>query len=263
MDGAAANNWQQSFAAAVLDPDLAAPAGLAARNGSDVTRRFNVYRNNVVTSLVDALAEKFPVTCALVGEEFFRAMARIYVTGHPPQSRVLAEYGADFGHFIDGFEHAREVAYLGDVARLEHARTMAYHGADGDSLAPEDFATIDGSEIAGLRLRTHPTAHLLASRYAVVSLWAAHQQDEDATDLSGIDPFQPESALVIRPDMDVLVFNLPPGGADFLAAIIEGRSIGEAAAAAAGPAQDFDIQANLAVLMQSGLAIAFINCNKE
>lgn len=258
----AARGWQQAVAAALTDADVPVPAGLGAWNGSDVSRRFNVYRNNVVTSLVDALAEKFPVTCALVGEDFFRAMARIYVTGHPPQSRILAEYGSGLAHFIDGFEHARDVPYLGDVACLEHARTTAYHAADARSLSPEDFASLDPSAIADQRLQVHPSAKLVSSRYAIVSLWAAHQDHDDAPDIAAVDPFVPEAALVIRPDMDVLVFSLPPGGADFVQALATGNNIGEAAATAAAASPDFDIQTSLALLMQSGLVIAFLNSNK-
>lgn len=41
-------NDQRLFAAALLDPDAPCPTGLAAWNGSDPTRRFAVYRNNVV-----------------------------------------------------------------------------------------------------------------------------------------------------------------------------------------------------------------------
>ena len=47
---------QTAFAAALLDPDLPPPDRLIAWNGSDPARRFAVYRNNVVVSLVDALA---------------------------------------------------------------------------------------------------------------------------------------------------------------------------------------------------------------
>ena len=53
---------QNTFAAALLDPDLPAPAGLTTWNGSDPARRFRVYRNNVIISLIDALADSFEVT---------------------------------------------------------------------------------------------------------------------------------------------------------------------------------------------------------
>ena len=53
-------NNQAAFAQALLDPDLPCPSGLCTWNGSDPARRFAVYRNNVVVSLIDALADIVP-----------------------------------------------------------------------------------------------------------------------------------------------------------------------------------------------------------
>ena len=55
------------------------PAPVSRRAGGVPSRRFGVYRNNVYASLIDVLAGRFPVVARLVGEEFFRAMARAYV----------------------------------------------------------------------------------------------------------------------------------------------------------------------------------------
>ena len=84
---------QSAFAAALLNPDLPCPGGLTTWNGSDPELRFAVYRNNVTVSLIDALADTFPVVQALVGEEFFRAMARVFAQANPPRSRLMAYYG--------------------------------------------------------------------------------------------------------------------------------------------------------------------------
>lgn len=50
---------QQVFAQALLNPAQSCPPGLTTWNGSDPARRFAVYRNNVIVSLVDALADTF------------------------------------------------------------------------------------------------------------------------------------------------------------------------------------------------------------
>jgi len=245
---------QAAFAAALLTPDLPCPAGLQAWNGSDPTARLAVYRNNVVSSLIDAVADTFPVTQELVGEEFFRAMAAVFVRQHPPRSRVLAHYGREFAHFVDGFEPARAVPYLADVVRLEHARVLAYHAADADPLTAEmlDAAMSSGEDLGALQLVCHPSASVLVSAYAIVSLWAAHQGDGD---LSAVDPALPESALVVRPGLDVLVLRLPPGAARFVIALQAGAGLADAAALAAGEAADFDLPKVLALLMGHGALI--------
>ncbi|MGH6946762.1 MAG: DNA-binding domain-containing protein, partial [Kiloniellales bacterium] len=66
------------FAAALLDPDRATPAAVAGPNGKAAGKRYDVYRNNVTVSLIDALAATFPATLRITGAEFFRAMARFH-----------------------------------------------------------------------------------------------------------------------------------------------------------------------------------------
>lgn len=95
---------QADFAAALLDVQLPYPKGLCSRNGADPSRRFAVYRNNVQSSLINALADSYPVVQQLVGEEFFRAMAAIFVRSQPPQSPLMSRYGEGFADFIGQFE---------------------------------------------------------------------------------------------------------------------------------------------------------------
>ena len=214
---------QADFTAALLDPELACPEGLRAWNGSDPTVRFAVHRNNVISSLQDALSETFPVVQELVGVEFFRAMAAVFVRQSPPRSRILAHYGHGFPGFIERFEPAASVPYLADMARLEMARVRAYHAADAAALASESvsLALASGDRIGQLRLVCHPSVSVVSSRHAVVSLWAAHQ---DGSDLATIDIDQPEEAIVLRAGLDVLVLRLPPGGAEFVSALLRSGS---------------------------------------
>ena len=242
---------QRLFAAALLDPDAPCPAGLTAWNDSDPARRFAVYRNNVVVSLIDALADTFPVTLELVGDEFFRAMAGVFVRAAPPKSALLAEYGAGFPAFIERFEPARSVPYLADVARLELLRVRAFHAADADPVTPYRVAraVADPERLPARRATCHPSLGVLRSRYAIVSLWAAHQ---GVGDLARVDPAVPESALVVRAGLEVQVVSLPPGGDVLVAGLLSGLTLGEAAARAAGAGDEFDLTANLALLLRFG-----------
>jgi Putative DNA-binding domain len=243
---------QSAFAAALLDPALAAPAGLRTWNGSDPAARLAVHRNNVISSLVDALADTVPVVQALVGAEFFRAMAAVFVRQCPPRTRVLAHYGDELPAFLAGFAPAQGLPYLADVARLELARVRAFHAADADPLAPAAVAQAlsAGEHIGDLRLHCHPSLQWLDSPFAIVSLWAAHQGDEGA--LAAVDPSEPECALVLRDGLDVLVLTLPAGAAAFIGALLQGYGLGDAAAAAAHAAPDFDLAATLSLLVAHG-----------
>src|SRR4051794_29552445 len=117
---------QSQFATALLQPG-ATPAGLTSARGAPDPARFAVYRNNVVAGLGKALELRFPVAVQLVGEEFFRGMARAFIAASRPQSAVIAEYGDTLPDFIQNFEAAASVPYLADVARIEMFWTRAYH----------------------------------------------------------------------------------------------------------------------------------------
>ena len=244
-----------TFAGALLDPQRPVPASLHTWNGSDPGARLAVYRNNVVSSLVDALVDTFPVVQQLVGPEFFRAMAAVFVRQSPPRSRVLAHYGQAFPSFIAAFEPAQGLPYLTDVARLEVARVAAYHAADTDAVSDEmvSLALSSGDRMGELQLVLHPSVGTLESPYAVVTLWAAHQAEGSTEgDIAPLDIDVPESALILRSGLDVLVLPVPAGAVAFVKAVRSALNLGDAAARALDAVPNFDLTATLLQLLTHG-----------
>jgi hypothetical protein len=219
------------------------PIHAAARSSSE--RRHGMHRHHATGGLVAALAERFPVVQRLVGEEFFRGMARAFVTQEPPRTPVLHQLGATFPAFIDGFDPAVAIPYLGDVARLELARSRATHAADAASLSEDDLATFSAAELADKRVVLHPSISVVASRHPVVSIWEAHH-DADAT--VPVQSWSAETALVARPFHAVDLWRLPPGGGAFLTALARGMTVAQAGKAARSADAAFDLDANLAIL---------------
>jgi hypothetical protein len=97
------SSYAESFAAALIDPARTTPSLVAGPNGKAAVRRYNVYRNNVTVSLIDALAAVYPAVQRITGVEFFRAMARFHVRASPPTSPLLFDYGRDFPAFIETY----------------------------------------------------------------------------------------------------------------------------------------------------------------
>ncbi len=238
---------QRAFARALGDPELPVPEGVTGLQASQAERRFAIYRNNVAVSLIDALEDSFPVTAALVGEEFFRAMAGEYARTSKPASPVLSQYGTGFPDFIGSFTPAGNVPYLADVARIEVAWTSAYHAADA---VPCSIAAVSslGEHAAEARAVFLPSARLVASDYPVGSIWLSHQTGEAGAPQSWLG----EAVLFWRPDMNVEIAILTDAKRAFLAALLEGESIGSAAAAAISIDAQFDPGSHLVELVQRG-----------
>ena len=89
------SSFADRFAKGLTDPTCPTPGGLNGPRGKGALKRYNVYRNNVTVSLIDALVAIYPAVQRITGAEFFRAMARFHVRASPPASPLLFEYGRD------------------------------------------------------------------------------------------------------------------------------------------------------------------------
>jgi hypothetical protein len=228
------------FAAALLDPALPVPEGLTGPGGGPVGRRFDVYRNNVAGGLTRVLEAGFPAVRRLVGDEFYAAMAGVFLRAHPPKGRVMMLYGADFPGFLAGFAPVAHLGYLPDVARLEQALRESYHAADHQ---PVSLAGIAPEELLTRGLRLAPSARLLRSDWPVQGIWAATLRGAAAPGPGA------EDVLVLRQGFDPVGHVLPAGGAEFIAALGRGMTLAEAIDAGG---DGFEASAVLGLILAQG-----------
>jgi uncharacterized protein len=222
---------QARFAGALLG--RAGPPGMA------------VYRGNVFGNWSRALSSAYPIVRKIVGEEFFGGLAREYARLHPSASGDLNEYGARLAEFVAGFPHTRDLPYLPDVARMEWLAHRAYYAADAE---PFGLEAINESSCLALS----PPCALLASDWPLGRIWAVHQDDYEGkidVDLGA----GPDRILVHRPRWRVQVRSLAPGDCRFLAMARQGRTLGEALAAAVAEDPGFDPSLALAGWVDAGV----------
>jgi hypothetical protein len=235
---------QSTFAAALLDPGRAPPPGLTDGQGRPAGRRFDVYRNNVAVSLTEALATGFPVIATLLGEDFFRAMAGVFLRAHPPGDPRLQLWGGAFPGFLARFGPVAHLPYLPDMARLELGLRQSYHAADA---TPLPIADRDPAEVLALKPRLAPATLILRARHPVLSIW---RRNTDAPDLA-ID-WRPETVLITRRGFDPEPQALPPGG-HTLARHLKGRmTLAEAVTATQTLEPEVDASALLTLMLSSG-----------
>lgn len=239
-----------AFTTALTDADAAVPAGIVGPDGGPARKRFNVYRNNVAVSLIDALSQTYPAIERLLGTDYFRALARGFVTTHPPRSPVLLWYGAEFPDFIEAFPPLGRYPYLGDVARLEWAWLQAYHAADAEPLDPQVLGSVAPERVGDVRFTVHPAAGCIRSRWPVLSIALANRfavEDPPAIDLE-----QSESVLIFRPDLEVGMALMRPGADVFFQALAT-HGLGQAANKALAEIPEFDLSGCLSDFLSAGV----------
>jgi len=238
------------FAERLTSPDRPPPEFAWGREGRPDARRFKVYRNNVTVGLIGALEARYPVVRRLVGDEFFRGLAGAYVAAHRPASAVLIHYGAGFAEFVAGFEPAKHLPYLPDVARLENAWVEAYHAAEAGPLGFADLVAFPPENFADLIFTLHPSVRLLRFAHPAASIWAAHQGEAEPRSPAH---WGPEVALILRPDADVEVRILPELGFELASALRAGLTLAEAALPMAEAGEDVSV--HLIGLFEAGAIV--------
>lgn len=235
---------QTTFRAALLDPAMPRPEGLADGQGREAGRRFDVYRNNVAVSLSEALETAFPTIAKLIGDKNFPVLAGAFLRQHPPNSPVMMFYGTEMPDFLATFEPTRTIGYLPDVARLELALRQSYHAADAAPMDPARLQSIPPETLMASRLTLAPATRLIRSPWPVHSIWAFNT-------LPGAPKptMAAEDTLVLRAELDPEPHLLPPGGGAFVAALLAGETLADAIEHATAEAESFDLSALLALLI--------------
>lgn len=237
--------FQASFVKSLFDDDAA--SALTSQPA------FAVYRNTVMSACVDALQANFPSVARLVGTDWFRAAAAMFVRGQPPCDGRLLMYGETFSEFLAHFEQAHDFPYLAGVARMDRLWIEAHSAEDAITVDGAWLASLLPEQLGGLRLRPHPAARwCLFDELPIYSIWATNRMGLATADEI---VWQGEGALLTRPADAVRWQALDRPGGAFLDACAEGCLLAEAAGAALDVQPDIDIAALLSRLLSAGALI--------
>jgi hypothetical protein len=225
--------FQDAFVEALYDPEATILAALSAQPG------FSVYRNTVMKGAVDALQANFPTVERLVGSEWFVAAASIHARQSPPVDARLVYHGSGFPDFLDRFEHAQQMPYLGNVARLDMLWTQAHTSADEPGIDLNWLASLDPERLGSLVLKPRAAARWQwFAEQPVFTLWHCNREKRELPeDLN----WQGEGALLVRSEGAVRWQALDLGACTFLDACADGLPLEQAAqlASEAQPQLDF------------------------
>lgn len=235
---------QSGFRTALLDPAGLRPEGLVDGFGRPAGRRFDVYRNNVAVSLMEALETAFPVLRKLLGDINFRILAGVFLREHPPSSPVMMFYGAEMPGFLRKFQPTACMGYLPDVARLELALRESYHAAEKEGIAPQELQKMAPEDLMSSKIDLSPALRLVRSEWPIHAIWKYNTAPNTPKP-----QMIPQDVLVLRPHLDPELHLLSLGGGTFVNALQDGQSFGDAHELALSETSEFDLAETLALLV--------------
>jgi len=144
----------------------------------DSAARLQVYVDAYFWRLREVLAEDFPRLASVLGDERFAELARAYLQAHPsaqPSVRHLGDAFPDFVARAGGLP-----PHLGDLARLERARTDVFDAPDDVPLTIAHLRAVDPAAWPALRFAPLRALAVLRLDWPVHELWG----DDDAVPLA-------------------------------------------------------------------------------
>ena len=249
-DSLHSSSGHTGFSNAVRNPDVATPAGLVGPDGLPSEKRFSVYRNNVMASLIDAMGANFPAIKRLVGDDFFSSLAREFIIENPPEQPMLFVYGSQFPEFLEQFPPVENFPYLADVARVEFAWLQSYHAADVTILGAAELGSVSPEEVGQAKFKLHPGVWIFRSIWPAATLM---DRNREGVDCSDIDLGIGEDVLITRPVLDVQTRILPIGGYEFLNALAQGETLEAAAGSAMASVDEFDFPGQITGMLECGV----------
>jgi hypothetical protein len=241
---------QSAIAQSVLHRDDADIAPLLRAGSFDPLRRLNIYRNNTFASLTATLMAVFPVTVQLLGENYFRQVAGLFIRNNPPVEARLVRYGGNFGNFLARIEEIRAMPFVADTARLEWAIAEALDAAVLPACSLAELQTAEAD--VALEIHLQPSLRLLFSRWPALTIWSAHQAGGDLDALAAISR-HPQRIAVWRNREAVRFLNLDRASFTFFHRLKKTADLEVAVSRTLAIEPEFDLAGPLCGLFADGL----------
>jgi hypothetical protein len=215
--------------------------------------RLDIYYNNTLLGLTDILTATYPVLQKIVGESFFRTVARFYIKTNSQITGNRHTYGGELTSFLRSYEPAASWPYLPDIAAIEWAYFQASIADDAPAL---DFSGLTDliSEHPGFIMSLHPGVHYIELNFNALEIWQEHQKNKIETIKL---QESPQTVLIWRdPKDDVFLQKISEPLKKLLICCREGIGFGKAMFQSSDGLHDLTVfQQEFARVVSSGLFV--------
>ena len=217
--------------------------------------RLAVYRNTIRSNWVQALHSTYPAVRRLVGDDYFRQVAREFGHRHPSRSGDLRHVGELFPAYLAEVHSDDEYRYLGDVARLEFLIQEVLLAPDH---APLDLASLATVATApdDLLFMLHPALRPFESPFPVQRIWQSNVGSDAEPEILDL-ALGGDRLVVLRRRLQLQFHPLSRGEWCFLSSLGRGARFAAAVESADASDDEFDAARALQRLVGFGAIVGF------
>lgn len=125
----------------------------------------DIYRNNLYTTLTNALKITYPEIYKFLKEKKFTKFCQEFIKENRSQSGNLDEYGEVFANFLA----IKNENFLSDLARFEWFKHLSYLVKDTKKIDIKKLQKLDSKNLFDVKFKLSPSCFLLFSNYNILS----------------------------------------------------------------------------------------------
>ena len=134
---------------------------------SEHQHRIWIYQNNVFGAVQNYLEEVYPATRGVVGADFFKQMAQVFIQKTPPSVGNMHVYGDGFSELCQSVDGLEGLPYLSDLMRYEWALHESYYSVVSDALDP---SSVPQDELLTTSVVFNDSVSLICSEYPIYEI---------------------------------------------------------------------------------------------
>ncbi len=162
---------QTGFQAFLLDIDKAFVSSIVNDEKVGANTRLNIYFNGYRLRIIESLATAYPKLHAWLGDDVFNQTACSYIDHYPSTYCNMRWVGDRMQAHLQNTLKKHPLA--AEMAQFEWALGLAFDAEDAPILQLDDLAKIAPEAWGALQFTFHPSVQLLSTKYNVVAIWKA------------------------------------------------------------------------------------------
>lgn len=235
---------QNQFSTELLNKQPTPIQDVIEQRGFQAAQRLNIYRNNINATLIESLQNIYPVSCTLVGEDFFRSMAHSYVGANTPETGDLREYGEHLAAYMQSMPALEKLPYMPDIARIDWACHVSFHAQSLPVLTVNKLGEFSPDSYEQLKFKLHPAIIPINSKFPIFDIWEFAVLNDPASVVPNLDA-NGQSILVYRKDNAVKVAHIDLELFTMIDLILKEQTLGTIIASILDLKPDYNLQSGL------------------
>jgi len=169
----------QTQFAEVLEQTLAASHLTLSQPYLNATQAMQIYQNNYLLSLIEALTASYPSVLKLVGQDYFHFVAKKFVLQCGHDQGDLNLFGAGFAQFLTKQSDISHLPYLPAMAELDwRIERCAAQALETQYLSLEQLQALPNQDLSQAILPLASNLMLMTSPYPVLTIYQMIQHEQ-------------------------------------------------------------------------------------